>query len=84
MVFDGLLVASPRFTSSVGSGGCDRADDLLLTRESEDQMADLAGNAMTSTVVGACILSALLVGQDSLLALKQPKSGKAGKPQPDG
>ena len=37
-------------------------DDLLLTRESEDQLADLAGNAMTTTVVGACILSALTVG----------------------
>ena len=37
-------------------------DDLLLTRESEDQMADLAGNAMTSTVVGACMLSALVLG----------------------
>ena len=27
--------------------------DLLLTRESEGQMSDLAGNAMTTTVVGA-------------------------------
>jgi site-specific DNA-cytosine methylase len=43
-------------------------DDLLLTRESEDQMADLAGNAMTSTVVGACMLSALILGNHSLLA----------------
>ena len=38
-------------------------DDLLLTKESEDQMADLAGNAMTSTVVGACIISALVLRQ---------------------
>jgi site-specific DNA-cytosine methylase len=43
-------------------------DDLLLTRESEDQMADLAGNAMTSTVVGACMLSALILGKNRLLA----------------
>ena len=35
-------------------------DDLLLTRESEGQMSDLAGNAMTTTVVGACMLSALI------------------------
>jgi hypothetical protein len=34
-------------------------DDLLLTRESEDNMADLAGNAMTTTVVGTAILAAL-------------------------
>jgi hypothetical protein len=26
-------------------------DDLLLTRETEDQLADLAGNAMSTTVV---------------------------------
>ena len=38
-------------------------DDLLLTKESEDQMADLAGNAMTSTVVGACIIAALVLRQ---------------------
>ncbi|KIK50592.1 hypothetical protein GYMLUDRAFT_51100 [Collybiopsis luxurians FD-317 M1] len=37
-------------------------DKLLLTRETEDQLADLAGNAMSSTVVAACILSALIEG----------------------
>jgi site-specific DNA-cytosine methylase len=36
------------------------ANDLLLTKESEDNLKDLAGNAMTSTVVGAAILCALL------------------------
>ncbi|GAA6053725.1 hypothetical protein JCM3770_003185 [Rhodotorula araucariae] len=36
-------------------------DELLLTRETTDQLADLAGNAMSSTVVGTAILSALLV-----------------------
>lgn len=41
-------------------------DDLLLTKESEDNLKDLAGNAMSTTVVGACILAALLVGQASL------------------
>ncbi|KAH7890853.1 hypothetical protein F5I97DRAFT_1923345 [Phlebopus sp. FC_14] len=43
-------------------------DKLLLTRESQDQLADLAGNAMSSTVVGACILTALVVGKRLLKA----------------
>lgn len=34
-------------------------NDLLLTRETEDQLADLAGNAMTCTVVGAAMIAAL-------------------------
>ena len=42
------------------------ADDLLLTKESEDNLKDLAGNAMSTTIVGACTLCALLVGQASL------------------
>lgn len=41
-------------------------DKLLLTRETEDQLADLAGNAMSTTVVGACILAALVVGKKLL------------------
>ncbi|PPQ98930.1 hypothetical protein CVT24_003557 [Panaeolus cyanescens] len=41
-------------------------DKLLLTRESEDQLADLAGNAMSTTVVGACILAALVSGKKLL------------------
>lgn len=41
-------------------------DELLLTRETEDQLADLAGNAMSTTVVGACIMAALIVGQKFL------------------
>ena len=36
-------------------------NELLLTRETEDQLADLAGNAMSTTVVGACILAALVI-----------------------
>lgn len=43
-------------------------DKLLLTRESEDELADLAGNAMSSTVVGSCILAALVVGKALLKA----------------
>lgn len=41
-------------------------DKLLLTRETEDQLADLAGNAMSTTVVGACMLAALVVGKKLL------------------
>lgn len=35
--------------------------ELLLTSETEDQLADLAGNAMTTTVVGASMLAAFHV-----------------------
>ncbi|KAK4048042.1 hypothetical protein OIO90_005943 [Microbotryomycetes sp. JL221] len=42
-------------------------DELLLTRENTDQLADLAGNAMSSTVVGAAILAALSVAHDTLV-----------------
>ena len=41
-------------------------DELLLTRESEDNLRDLAGNAMSSTVVGASMIAALIVGYKSL------------------
>ena len=51
------------------------ADDLLLTRESEDQLKDLAGNAMSSTVVGACILAALLLGHQALPDRVEPRMG---------
>ncbi|KAG8221025.1 hypothetical protein J3R82DRAFT_2535 [Butyriboletus roseoflavus] len=43
-------------------------DKLLLTRESQDELADLAGNAMSSTVVGSCILAALVVCKGLLKA----------------
>ncbi|KAG6836770.1 hypothetical protein H0H93_003548 [Arthromyces matolae] len=43
-------------------------DKLLLTRETEDQLADLAGNAMSTTVVGSCILAALVAGKKLLKA----------------
>lgn len=39
------------------------ATDLILTRETEKELKDLAGNAMSTTVVGTCIISALLVGR---------------------
>ncbi len=37
-----------------------------MTRESEDQMADLAGNAMTSTVVGSAIVAALVTNANAV------------------
>ncbi|KAH8923781.1 hypothetical protein BT69DRAFT_1281148 [Atractiella rhizophila] len=36
-------------------------DQLLLTKETEAQLSDLAGNAMSSTVVGAAMVAALIV-----------------------
>ena len=40
-------------------------------------MADLAGNAMTSTIVGTCLLAALLLGKNHLIAFEQamPEGG---------
>ncbi|KAF9466118.1 hypothetical protein BDZ94DRAFT_1188147 [Collybia nuda] len=43
-------------------------DKLLLTRETEDQLADLAGNAMSTPVVGACMLAALVLSRSLLKA----------------
>jgi hypothetical protein len=43
-------------------------DTLLLTRETQDQLADLAGNAMSTTVVGSGIIAALMVGRKLLVA----------------
>ena len=39
-------------------------DSLLLTKETEENLKDLAGNAMSTTVVGACMLSALITTAD--------------------
>lgn len=41
-------------------------DELLLTRETEDQLADLAGNAMSTTVVGTTVLVALILSMKHL------------------
>ena len=41
-------------------------DELLLTRETEDQLADLAGNAMSTTVVGTTVLVALVLSMKYL------------------
>ncbi|CAE6530732.1 unnamed protein product [Rhizoctonia solani] len=37
-------------------------EELLLTRETEDQLMDLAGNAMSTTVVGTAICVGLILG----------------------
>lgn len=47
---------------------------LLLTRETQRELQDLAGNAMSSTVVGAAILSALIVGHKALERGEQEQS----------
>lgn len=41
-------------------------DELLLTRETEDQLADLAGNAMSTTVVGTTVLVSLILSMKYL------------------
>jgi len=41
-------------------------DELLLTRETSQQIQDLAGNAMSSTVVGTTMLMALILAMDHL------------------
>ncbi|KAG6381702.1 hypothetical protein JVT61DRAFT_303 [Boletus reticuloceps] len=64
-------------------------DKLLLTRESQDELADLAGNAMSSTVVGSCILAALVIGKELLKAgddkeTYETKKLEVGSPVGDG
>ena len=41
-------------------------DELILTRETEDNLADLAGNAMSSTVVGAVMLASMVLSKKRL------------------
>jgi site-specific DNA-cytosine methylase len=48
------------------------ADDLLFTKEADSDLKDLAGNAMSTTVVGACMFAALLVGHQ--VVANGPKS----------
>ncbi|KAL4987101.1 hypothetical protein BDW68DRAFT_178160 [Aspergillus falconensis] len=54
-------------------------DRLLLTQESQRELQDLAGNAMSSTVVGAAILSALIAGHK---VLKKGDFLQTSKPNP--
>ncbi len=41
-------------------------DELLLTRETEEQLKDLAGNAMSTTVVGTAVLVSLILSMKYL------------------
>ena len=47
-------------------------DRLYLTRETQRNLQDLAGNAMSSTVVGAALLSVLISSYQYILAHKPP------------
>lgn len=53
------------------------ANELLLTRETEDQLADLAGNAMSSTVVGTCMVAAIILATDYFDGVGQANTGQA-------
>lgn len=48
-------------------------EELLLTRETEDQLMDLAGNAMSTTVVGTAMCVSLILGYHLL----KPGNGEA-------
>jgi hypothetical protein len=37
-------------------------DEILITRESQSDLQDLAGNAMSTTVIGAAMLATICVG----------------------
>lgn len=53
--------------------------ELLLTRESDDQLQNLAGNAMTSTVVGICLLSALVLSRPDLEQERQTQADRVSR-----
>ncbi len=53
------------------------ADELILTRETEDQLCDLAGNAMSSTVVGVCMVTALILAAEHLESIDVKDRKKA-------
>ncbi|PYH96052.1 putative C-5 cytosine-specific DNA methylase [Aspergillus ellipticus CBS 707.79] len=56
-------------------------DKLLLTRETQRELQDLAGNAMSSTVVGIAILSALIIGHRVLEKGERLPSHNEGAPK---
>ncbi|CAG7850002.1 SubName: Full=Uncharacterized protein {ECO:0000313/EMBL:CCA72586.1} [Serendipita indica DSM 11827] len=55
-------------------------DRLLLTRETQDQLADLAGNAMSTTVVGSAIILALVVSIPVLEKTIEERDGAVDQP----
>lgn len=57
--------------------------DLHLTVETEDQLADLAGNAMSTTVVSAAMLTALITAKDLLPGItSESKDGQVEQARP--
>ena len=54
-------------------------DRLYLTRETQRNLQDLAGNAMSSTVVGAALLSALISSYQYILAHEPPSIDMSGE-----
>ena len=47
---------------------------LVLTRENQKELQDLAGNAMTSTVIGAALLSAIISGCLALICTSEGRT----------
>jgi hypothetical protein len=50
-------------------------DRLLLTSETQDQLADLAGNAMSTTVVGSAMILAIILSVPVLEAALEERDG---------
>ena len=50
---------------------------LLLSRETQRELQDLAGNAMTSTVIGIAIICAFIAGHAQLEVATKPEKAKA-------
>lgn len=46
-------------------------DGLLFTRENNDQLQSLAGSAMSSSVIGTCVLAALVIARPDLENVEQ-------------
>ncbi|KAL6714776.1 hypothetical protein ACLMJK_008202 [Lecanora helva] len=77
---------------ALGLTGLDHSK-LILTKETQRGLQDLVGNAMTSTVVGAVIISALIAGKSGILAnierrgsvpsMEAPRSEKFNYPTMD-
>ena len=58
-------------------------DKLLLTRETQRELQDLAGNAMSSTVVGVALFGALMVGHEAFMPASEEALRKAASRRPE-
>ena len=56
------------------------ASSLILTRETDRVLQHLAGNAMTSTVIGASIICALIAATSALTRNVEERNEREGKP----